>query len=219
MAMRSQAAWLLVVGLMVQQAPEIACAQGAGTQERRDLREFSCAAFPGDLSEAGLMTQYGREHVIAAPVVGSDDGPSDGTVVFPDQEDLKLEIVWWDPESKTKMHWVRTRGRGRRWEAPNGITVGMDLKAIERANGWPFRLRGFTGEGDPGRIVSWGVGRLMSLEAGNCMVNIFLLPSDATAVDPLLSRQLGRGEFSSGHPAMQALNPEVYQMIVWRDWR
>lgn len=217
--MRSRVVWLLAVGLAVQQASEFAFAQGVATQEGRVPWEFSCAAFPGDLSEAGLMAKYGREQVIAAPVIGADDGPSDGTVVFPDQEDLKLEIVWWDPEFKTKMAWVRTRGRGGRWEAPNGIVVGMGLKAIERANGWPFRLRGFTGEGDPGRIVSWGSGRLMRLEPGNCMVNVFLLPSDATAVDPLLGRQLGPREFSSGDQAMQALNPKVYQMLVRRDWQ
>jgi hypothetical protein len=95
----------------------------------------------------------------------------------------------------------------------------MDLKTIERRNGRPFRLRGFTGEGYPGRIISWGSGRFKSATAAGCTVSIFLLPTDDTEVDPLLGRQLGLGEFSSGHPAMQALNPRVYQMVVNRDWR
>ena len=212
--MRSQLGWVLTVGLVLQQA--------VGTSSlpvQEGPHEFSCAAFPQDLGEAGLIARYGRENVRSAAVVGSDDGPQDGTVVFPDQDDLRLEIVWRDPESRKRLAWVRTRGGGRRWEAPNGIAVGMDLKTIERRNGWPFRLRGFTGEGDPGRILSWGNGRFKSADAGGCAVNIFLLPADNTVVDPLLGRQLGRGEFSSGHPAMQALNPRVYQMLVARDWR
>ena len=153
-------------------------------------------------------------------MIGWDDGPQPGTVVFQDQEDRRLEVMWSDPDSKTRMQWVRTRGSGGWWQEPNGLRVGMDLETIESRNGWPFRVRGFTGEGYPGRIVSWGNGRLTTPAATGCVLNIFLLPGD----DPVpngrvLGRQVTRGEFSSGHPAMQALNPRVYQMTLDYYWR
>jgi hypothetical protein len=45
--------------------------------------EFSCRTFPANLSEAALIRRYGAANVKSAPVVGEDDGPQDGTVVFP----------------------------------------------------------------------------------------------------------------------------------------
>jgi hypothetical protein len=181
--------------------------------------EFSCAAFPRDLDETKLIARYGRENVKSALVSGWDER-EEGTVVFPDQDDRKLEIWWWDSESKKRLHWIRTRGTGSPWTAINGIRVGMDLKAIERRNGWPFRLRGFIGEGYPGAVVTWEKGRLKSADqSSGCTDRVYLLPVDEVRARPQWSRQLGRGEFSSGHPAMQALNPRVYQMTVNHDWR
>jgi hypothetical protein len=178
------------------------------------LLEFSCAAFPSNLSEADIVGRYGRQNVVSAPIVGSDDGPQDGTVVFPDQPQMKLEIFWHDPELKTKPRSIMTRGSGSPWRTPNGITVGMDLISIERANGRPFRLGALSTEGQ-GRVRSWGNGRLKMSDPDGCAVAISLYPMTNSNVERSLASQVLRGrEFSSGHPAMQSLNPRVGAIAV-----
>ncbi len=101
-----------------------------------DTLKFSCAVFPVDLSEADLIDRYGAESVISAPVFGVDDGPVDGTALFPDVND-RIEITWWYTEAKRRPAWIRVRAE----------------------------------------------------------------------------RQVLRGEFSSGRPSMQALNPTV--VAIW----
>ena len=202
--MRAQCICVLVVGWALQQAI------GAAVQAPSAAREFSCEVFPRDIGEAGLVARYGRENVRRAGVVGWDDGPQDGAVVFPDQEDLKLEIIWADPGKTISS----IRAIGGRWRSPDGITVGMDLKTIERRNGWPFRLAAFARQGYPGEVLSWGNGRLKTIAENACYVRYYLLPSEGarTSGPSLPFRQR---EFSSGHPAMQELNPRVYQLLIW----
>lgn len=180
-------------------------------------REFSCASFPTDLSETDLIDRYGRDNVKRAPVVGADDGPQDGAVVF-DGSAMKLEVVWWDPQTRTSLFWVRTREVGGPWETPDGITVGMDLLTIERRNGWPFRLAALGGPEGLGVIRSWGRGRLRSAGADGCRVAVSLQPAGDRRIDSAVFRQVWSGrEFSSGHPAMQAINPQVAALVISHD--
>jgi hypothetical protein len=198
---------VLLIGWTVDQA-----STGPGyAQTSSAAREFSCQAFPREMGEAALIARFGAKNVRPAPVVGWDDGPQDGTVVFPVREDLKLEVFW--RAARREMDSVRTRGVGGRWQSPDGITVGMDLKTIEQRNGAPFRLSAFAGEGYPGEILSWGKGRLSSKGPAPCGVHIYLLPAEGAPRDPKM-RLPDEREFSSAHPVIQALNPRVYQMIV-----
>ncbi len=202
--MRHQCVCLLLVGCALQPMIGVASFQAPST-----VREFSCEAFPRDIGEAGLVARYGREQVRRAGVVGWDDGPQDGAVVFPDQEDLKLELIWADPGKTIDS----IRAIGGRWRSPDGIAVGMDLKTIEQRNGWPFRLSRFAGEGYPGQVLSWGNGRYKIIADDTCGVRIYLIPGEGARTSgprlPFYQR-----EFSSGHPAMQALNPRVYQLLI-----
>jgi hypothetical protein len=124
-----------------------------------------------------------------------------------------VEIAWWDPKTKTKSAWIKIQGGHSRWRLPNGIALGDDLLTIERRNGWPFRLGSFSTEGQ-GSVQDWGKGRIQNVDAENCSVKIsFQRRRDGTE-DPGLMRQVVRGRgFSSGHPAMQSLNPRV--AAIW----
>jgi hypothetical protein len=94
----------------------------------------------------------------------------------------------------------------------------MDLQDIERRNGWPFRLRGLTGPEGLGVIRSWGQGRLRDAGDDGCRLRISLQSSGDRPIDPALYRQVSRGsDFSSGHPAMQAINPRVASLWVAHD--
>jgi hypothetical protein len=178
--------------------------------QAQPVEVFSCTAFPRNLSEVDLVTRYGEANVKRAPVTGSDDGPQEGVVVF-DHTPRKLEIVW----QGSNVAWVRSREPDSPWHTPDGISIGMDLRDLERRNGWPFRLRGLTGPEGLGRIRSWGRGRLRAISVDGCTLSISLQPSGELRIDPALYSQVSRGrDFSSGHPAMQAINPRVTSLIV-----
>jgi hypothetical protein len=155
------------------------------------------------------VARHGRENVIMAPVFGSDDGPQDGTVLFADSDDRRLEIVWKNESAKTAPRWIK--GVGRRWVTQHGISVGTALRAVERINARPFRVAGFHREFG-GHVRSWANGRIM--EGEDCRVRIQFQPVYDGKDDPRLVRQLRFGrEYSSGHPAFQELNPKV--AVIW----
>lgn len=183
----------------------------------RNGREFSCSSFPADLSETALVARFGATNVRRAPVVGADDGPQEGAVVY-EGSPMKIEMVWWDEDTRTRLAWARTREPDSPWRTPNNITIGIDLVRIEQRNGWPFRLRGLAGPEGRGIVRSWGRGRLESSDSEGCRLSISLQPIREQRVDPALYWQVAQGrEFSSGHPAMQAINPHVVELFVSHD--
>jgi hypothetical protein len=185
---------------------------------QQPIDEFSCASFPADLTEATLIDRYREENVIRAPVVGSDDGPQDGTIVF-EGTPRQLEVVWRNPESRGGLAWIRSRQTSSPWRTSNGISIGMSLRDLEQRNGWPFRLRGLGGPEGLGRIRSWGEGRWRDAgEDAGCRLTISLQPSGSQRFDAGLSNQVRRGSnFSSGHPGMQAINPRVVSLSLVYD--
>jgi hypothetical protein len=187
---------------------------GPAPRAQESLPAFSCATFPLETSHAGLAARFGADNVTTSPVYGFDDGPTDGTVLFPDDSTARVEIIWRDPESKSRARWIMVRGEHSRWRAPNGITLGTGLRTLERMNGRPFRLAGFRNE-ISGRVRSWGGGRLEpeDREACTLTVSLYLRPGDDKPGDPL--KQVAQGtNYSSGHPAMQALNPRVVALVL-----
>jgi hypothetical protein len=167
------------------------------------------------VSEAWLVEYFGAENVVTDSVVGGDDGPFPGTVVHPSSPQLRLDVAWYDDETRTAARWIRARGASA-WRTSHGFAVGADLLSVERANGWPFRLRGFVGEGGSGgAVLSWGRGRFKSdTPGGACTELINFQHRYDGSEDPNLVRQVGRvREVSSGHLAMQQINPRV--VAVW----
>ncbi len=185
---------------------------GTATRHQDAPLDLSCATFPPDTSAADLVERFGRAHVTAAPVTGSDDSPEDGTVIFPDSDDTRLEIAWYDSPRKRRPRWIRARGEHSRWRPANGIALGTDLRTLERANGRPFRLAGFSTELQ-GAVTSWAEGRLAADATDGCTVRVVLQPRDEAEFE--LERQVRFArEVSSGHPAMQALNPHVVAVVI-----
>jgi hypothetical protein len=186
----------------------------AASVAQADSRELSCAAFSAQTSEADLVARFGAQDVVTAPVIGMDDGPTDGTVLFPSRPDSRLEIVWQDKETRRTPAWIAARELAGRWRAQNGITIGTDLRHLERANGGAFRLAGFQTEAQ-GRVISWGAGRLELATSGACTVAVYLQPRWDGTENVALTRQVRSGrEYSSAHPAMQALNPRVVRIVL-----
>jgi hypothetical protein len=181
--------------------------------------EFSCAAFPAPVTETWLIERFGTANVVADSIVGGDDGPFPGTVVYPSPSEDRVDVAWQDERTRTAARLIRIRREGR-WSTSYGFGVGSDLRSVERANGWPFRLSGFVREGGSGgQVLSWGNGRFRFPDpAGRCREFIQIQPSYDGSGDPLLYRQVGRiREVSSGHPAMQEINPRVVSIWLFYD--
>ena len=176
-----------------------------------DSRVFGChAPFTSELTEERLVEIFGARNVQAGEFEFAEGLNEPGAVVFPDAPEDKIQVFWRDGAARSNPRVVRVRGERTRWRTADGITIETDLKTVERFNGKPFRLLGF-GWDYSGTVMSWASGRLASNDAGTCRVRMRLTP-------PSWSREvrqvIGEREFSSGHPAMQALNPRVYELLL-----
>ena len=172
--------------------------------------ELSCVVFSPRTTEADLIGRFGAQNVTAAPVTGMGDGPRGGTILFADRPDSRVEIAWRDSLTKQQLWSVIVRGAATRWRSSNGVAVSTDLKTLERANGRPFRMAGLSTEAQ-GRVISWAGGALQRDSASDgCVTRIHLQPPSETSENFRLVRQARSGrEYSSAHPALQALNPRV----------
>jgi hypothetical protein len=109
------------------------------------------------------------------------------------------------------------------WQTAEGISLGSTLREIEHLNGFPFKLTGFAFD-YAGTIIDCGRGLLTMVGCSvaddfkraqqDRLVVIRLRPEVTATGAPEYRQVQGDRPFSSGHPAMQALNPRVYQMIV-----
>jgi hypothetical protein len=171
-------------------------------------------------SEAMLETLFGARHVEQVDVYLGEGFTEPGAVVYPGTPMRKIEIVWRDT-ARAGVKEVRLTGDSSIWETAEGISLGSTLKEIERLNGYPFRLLGFDWDYG-GTITDCGRGRLDMVGCADRdgvsqepSVVLRLRPSVEGRERRELRQVLGDREFSSGHPAMQALDPGVYQMIVY----
>ena len=178
-------------------------------------RVFGCdGPFSPSLTEQRLIETYGAANVRAGEVYVGEGFSEPGATVFPDSPLDRIEIVWSDGEKRAKPRFVRVRSTSTRWKTADLITIGSDLKSIERINGRPFRLFGF-GWDYSGSVSSWAGGRLERGETAGCRMRVALLPPGGAEGWPAIWQQvLGDREFSSGHPAMQQINPRVYQLVL-----
>jgi hypothetical protein len=166
-----------------------------------------------------LRTLFGPDNVTSIDVDIGEGFSEPGASVYPDDPTQRLEILWRD-DTRTAVREVRLSGESTRWHTAEGISLGTTLKELEALNGFPFRLSGFAWDYG-GTVVDCGRGRLRALgcngDSGgrqNLSLLLRLHPSDDARRMPDYYEVLGEREFSSGHPAMQALNPGVYQIIV-----
>ena len=140
-----------------------------------------------------------------------------------DDESKTIRILWVDPEKKVRPVSVEITGAESMWKTASGISLGTPLTKVQAINGKPFKLYGF--EWDYGGMLSDGNdGNIKGLPHEDSEGNfrpVFLgltfqhdfeakpdYPQDKYA------EVSGDSEFSSDHPAMQAMDPVVYSIFV-----
>jgi hypothetical protein len=182
---------------------------------------FSCEVFSPSTTAADLGARFGTDNIKTAmvPWGGAEGDYNEGTVLFDADPSARLEIYWRDRANKRDPDWVRVRGKQTRWRSPSGITLGTSLRTVEQLNGRPFRLIGFRSDVG-GTVVTWSGGRLDAQNVRACRVRI-RLNSDSDREDAkvkaLVNQLGGEREFSSGHPALQRLNPAVNELFLQYD--
>jgi hypothetical protein len=139
-----------------------------------------------------------------------------GTILFPNSFLERAEIFWKRIGERQVPRVVKVSGKKSVWRTPEGISLGTDLCRLEELNRRPFLLAGF-GWDYYGTVTSWSGGRLEKVAPAPCEVRARLVPEERPRdVDwqRWYRQVLGDRRFSSGHPAMQALNPQVYELFL-----
>jgi hypothetical protein len=199
--------WPIVIGMLGLWFPVGRSMPASGT------RVMECqTTFTPDVDEAALLARFGPSNVAGGQVDLGEGQHDDGTILFGQDPEDRVEILWSLKIDRRRPAWLRVQGESSHWRSSEGLTLGLDLKSIERINGKPFRLLGFDWD-YAGTVMSWSGGRLdQPSTKAPCATRVRLAPSGPAAAERVERQVAGEREFSSGHPAMQTLNPRVYDM-------
>lgn len=221
---RRAAVLLLLIGFP---AAHTFAAQPASTNDWTIVPGQRVGPIVVDTSEEKLRELFGAGNVERKDIDIGEGETEPGTVVFPDAA-RQLKILWLAPATRDRIKEIRISGDKSSWKTNKGITLGTALKQIEKLNGRPFSLMGFAWDYS-GTIVDCNGGRLKELgctdpnDAARTLRgrNLVLRLAPAknfeqmTAIESKAYNEvMGETVFSSGHFAMQTLNPKVYEMIV-----
>ena len=204
-----------VIAIILLFAPAVV--QAGGKAPSQEPWILSCdSIFGREISAADLAQRFGATNVRDTLIYLGEGFSERGAVLFPDSSDLKMEILWADTLAQRMPRSVRIRGEASRWRTSEGLALGLDLQTVERINRRPFRLMGFAWDYE-GTVMSWGGGQLEAPDSSAYTIRVRFRP-DVSAADTASEmwkwylQVQGDQEFSSGHRAMQALNPRVFEV-------
>jgi hypothetical protein len=158
-----------------------------------------------------LARTFARKDLAEGLVDVGEGETREGTLVFPDDPRRRLRIVWGNQAGVHPKTWLMVDGESR-WRGYLDIGLATDLRTLERLNGRPFVLTGFDTDYG-GTVLDWREGRLAPTASERCRLIVRLEPSPG-APRNLVDQVVGDRDVSSDHPAMQALNPLVFQIIL-----
>jgi hypothetical protein len=173
-------------------------------------RQLGCGVFRPGMTRVDLVEMFG-EPAISDGLIPVGEGVSQpGTTVFAGTPD-HLEVFWNERGGRRTVTSVIVRVPASTWSSTAGIRIGVDLREIERLNGGPFRLMGL-GWDYEGTTMSWSEGALAGGDTARCRLRLRLRPDRPDERPEFYQQVTGTREFGSDHPAMQELNPRVYEM-------
>jgi hypothetical protein len=166
-------------------------------------------------TEGDLIRTYGKKNIVSQDVGIGEGETEPGTELFPTDPLRRVDILWKDPVEKRGPKSVWISGTKSLWGTVHGISLSTTLKKLEQLNRKPFRLTGFAWDYS-GTVLSWNGGSLEQELGQADRPGRIILRLDCTQdqyQQPDYKSLLGDRGFSSAHPAMEKLNPTVYQMI------
>jgi hypothetical protein len=120
--------------------------------------------------------------------VGEGDTET-GTVLFPNDPERTIEILWQDHDKKANPSRVSISGKTSRWHAVRGISLGTSYSELERLNGRPFPVSWGTDQGSV--VLSWNGGLLEIDLKGKGLVFIWLDEAPSNIAGPSGTSQKG----------------------------
>ena len=148
------------------------------------LQPIKCTgAWAPTITEQALIAAHGRANVTRGAVYVAEGDEERGTILFPNDETRRLEIVWKDKRRYRNPEWIRIPA-GSRWGTFAGIRSGMPLAELERLNARPFKFSGFDWDYG-GFVTDWRAGKLAKVGAP-CSLQVRL---DRTVPDRLTKAQ------------------------------
>jgi len=181
-------------------------------------RELTCdATFGPAIASTDLVRRFGSANVSTEDIEGggAEGDTEPATVLFAKDPADRVEIHWKDKTLRRSPRFVGIHGTRSRWRTRLGLTLGIDLRRLERLNQRPFRLAGFGFDGE-GAVLSWAGGALEKSDTKNCWIFVRMAaewPADADGQRTY--RQVeGDKNFSSAHPAMRVLDPTIREITL-----
>jgi hypothetical protein len=157
-----------------------------------------------------LVRAYGASNVTEHDADVGEGDMEPETVLFANDPERRIEILWKDPDKKAEPTNVSIRGKKSLWHAAHGITLGTSVNELEHANGRPF---GFAlvndGTDMAEQLFTWRGGLLEKEFQGNSRVILSLEWSPTKGAKPR-----GPADFKadSDNLAWRARNPHISAM-------
>jgi hypothetical protein len=197
----------------------VTVAGAVSTPGPQQTLSFDCdSTFPDTTDAETLRRRFGAANVERTIVLIGEGFYETGTVLFAPDSMRRVEILWKDTVQQKTPRLVRVRGPRSAWRGREGLALGMHLRDIEKLNRGPFRLAGFAFDGS-GFVMSWSGGRLAGPTDATCRLGGRIDSFELAVSNDIYRQVVGGREFSSGHPAMQLINPAMREMLLLYDRR
>lgn len=154
---------------------------------------------PG-MTAADIEKAYGKTNLKNMDLPGPEGSSFPGAKLFEGTE-RELEIVW-DPEKEGEKIVFDVRVLGTAWKIENGLKAGMTIEEVEKINGKPFKIAGF----------SWDYGGYANFEGGKLEGKVSLRFNPST--DDIPDYLQGDKELLSTDKKLRAVKPVVEEMIT-----
>jgi hypothetical protein len=173
-------------------------------------RAVTCnGPFAPDSSHIRLAQVFGPNNVIFSEVNGPDGSKLPASILFPKDPKRRLEVLWNNEATRSATQLVVINGQSN-WSAPRGLKLGLQLAALEKINGKPFKLTGFAQDGST--VAGWEGGTLAKL-AGGCKVGLRLM-ADQRAPDDARSKVAAANELMSNDAGVRAVRATVAEILI-----
>lgn len=181
------------------------------------LPALNCTGpFARAADERTVAEVFGAAHVTRADIPIGEGSTEPGTVVFADDKEKRIDILWHDPAARARPAAVIFRN-GSTWRVAlagsqgRSVGLGMPLTDVEALNGKPFGVNGFGWDGG-GFAGTWHDGEL-ARPAGGCTLTLrFDQAADAPA--DALDKTNGDIELLSSDPVLRQTRPVVSEVVL-----
>ena len=173
-------------------------------------RQIACSGpFAADSGHIRLAQVFGSDNVAFTEVAGPKNSKLMASVLFPKDPQRRLEVLWRNNTTRTGVQVIAINGKSG-WMAPRGLRLGMQLAAIEKINGKPFKISGFGPEGST--TTSWEDGAMLKLPGG-CKIGL-ILTMDQRVPGEARSKFASAKELTSNDTEVRAVRPAVSEILI-----